>query len=731
VVGLGTRSRWLAGVPLKDQETMPRRVLITGSSTLLASHLAALRLASSEDALLLLLQRPDGVFWAEEEALALVRHAVVRGMPAPEAEARWESLRARVHALRGEVLREDLGLSEALPDSPLIDEAWYLSGGYRPGAGAWAGDGGVLRRLLPMLSRLGVQEFNHVGPALAGEAATGAGPRVEDGFEAFHRGAEHDVEAACEAAGVGHRLFRTSLLIGESPPLRGPDREGFLQMIEALHDLKAELEERLPGFLGSRPLRCQAPVGASLGLVRVEQAAERLLRVAHSPGTLSGRFNITAPERSSFAQLCERAGAALGLHLVTTEDPRTLNAVDQALHARLGGFQAWLTAPGGPNPEAAWGSPGPSPEQLRLEPEAQVALFQAIRESLDAARAERRARAAALFSSLGARTVERGGSTLTYFAAGSRGTPVVLLNALGQGLFYWSRLVDCLMQNHRVFIWEPRGLESGPQPFLIRDQVEDLEAVLRQEGIDACHLVGWCTAPKVAVEFYRRRPDAVTSMVFLNGSLRWSGSSKEFETAYERNFEPLCSMLVRRPAMAATMLKSIRLSTAREDGDLSGLNESELATRVLSLMNRDLKPHTLGPFRSESVFVNYAHQVMDFWSHDVRASLGQVQVPVLLMSAEHDAVASPDTSRQMARLIPNARHVHVQGATHYCLYDRPEFVAEQLEAFFQSVGLPREPLRLVAAGLPPDLAGGEGARPAQEDCPPPAAVERLLGSRRR
>jgi len=37
-----------------------------------------------------------------------------------------------------------------------------------------------------------------------------------------------------------------------------------------------------------------------------------------------------------------------------------------------------------------------------------------------------------------------------------------------------------------------------------------------------------------------------------------------------------------------------------------------------------------------------------------------------------------------AELFPNARHVHVRGATHYCLYDRAEFVGGLLKTFFEN-----------------------------------------------
>jgi len=116
---------------------------------------------------------------------------------------------------------------------------------------------------------------------------------------------------------------------------------------------------------------------------------------------------------------------------------------------------------------------------------------------------------------------------------------------------------------------------------------------------------------------------------------------------------------------------------------------------VLSLMNADLKPHVLAPFRTQETTVNYAHQLVDFWKHDVRPKLSQVTMPVLLMSAEYDQVATPAASFEAAALFPDARHVHVKGATHYCLYDRPEFVADILKEFFRNadglISQPRAP----------------------------------------
>ncbi len=108
-----------------------------------------------------------------------------------------------------------------------------------------------------------------------------------------------------------------------------------------------------------------------------------------------------------------------------------------------------------------------------------------------------------------------------------------------------------------------------------------------------------------------------------------------------------------------------------------------MATGVLSMMNKDLRQHVLAPFQSESILINYSRQLLDFWSYDTKMKAGRVNVPVLLISSEYDNVASPAMSRMAARHFPTARHVQVQGATHFCLYDRPDLIAELIDSFFQ------------------------------------------------
>ena len=125
-----------------------------------------------------------------------------------------------------------------------------------------------------------------------------------------------------------------------------------------------------------------------------------------------------------------------------------------------------------------------------------------------------------------------------------------------QGLEFWGRMLDQLMRDHRVVIWETRGLNSESGPLQINDHLEDIESILQQEQISTCYLVAWCTGPQLAAEFYLRRPEAVLGMAFLNSVFKFH-DRPAVETPYSLNLEKLCRLLHTRPDMAPSVMRSL------------------------------------------------------------------------------------------------------------------------------------------------------------------------------
>src|SRR5262249_13196999 len=149
----------------------------------------------------------------------------------------------------------------------------------------------------------------------------------------------------------------------------------------------------------------------------------------------------------------------------------------------------------------------------------------------------------------------------------------------------------------------------------------------------------WCTGPKVAVDFYLQRPSVVRSMVFLNSNFKCVGR-EQLDTPYARALDSLARSVVRKPAMAASVMESLELMNSGTDLNPPQPNDAQLDVRVLSLINADLKSEVIAPFRNEQTTINYAHQLLEFATHDLKLSAGQLSIPVLLIASEYDQVAS-------------------------------------------------------------------------------------------
>jgi pimeloyl-ACP methyl ester carboxylesterase len=441
------------------------------------------------------------------------------------------------------------------------------------------------------------------------------------------------------------------------------DEVGVMRFLAALHAVKREIDERAAGFFDYQSIRYPIAPEMLLPLALGARAAHGVIMACDDEGTEP--LEVTPDAVVSVAELCELAAIVHGAAVLPVGPEVELTSIDRLFADRARGFADHATA--------AAGAPA-------LEGDALEALVETIKRRQDDCLRQERGRAARILTELERHTIERPGARLTYLTAGV-GKPLFLLNALGQRLRFWTRLIVQLAHRYRVVIWEPRGLDDDVEVSL-DDQVSDVEAVARSEGVDRIGLVAWCTAPKVAIEYHLRNPGAVSAIVMLNSTFKCAGSPSELDTDYEHDFEPMCQMLARRPAMASSFMGLFGGSGGDADPSLD-LEGDMLATAVLAAMNRELRSEVRAPFRTELTLARYARQIYDFWSHDTRASAPRVTVPVLLIASQYDRVASPESSRLAAGLFPRSEIVCLEGATHYCLYDNPELIGELVEDFVE------------------------------------------------
>jgi pimeloyl-ACP methyl ester carboxylesterase len=364
---------------------------------------------------------------------------------------------------------------------------------------------------------------------------------------------------------------------------------------------------------------------------------------------------------------------------VVCDDPDSLNAIDRIFHQRLKCGEAELAVT-----PLEQGSDA-STEAAAAQENAGKAVFflRAVHAVQQAASEARRQRISLVQQRLEKRDFIHNGYELTYCIGGPPGGPVLaIVNALGQPFQYWLRLLDRLMDRYRVITWETRGALS-PVPLTIEDQASDLAAILHNENIDVCHLLGWCTGGKTAMAFALRQPGAVLSLLLLNCGFRCKTTPREYETDYERNLESLMQITCKYPEKAPMVMQLLQQTGAGKAQPVDEMDSRLRAINALASINLELRPYLLSPFQNEKSTLNYAHQALDFWSWDTLAHAGHLAMPVLVIGGEYDKIASPQMAKAIVPLFPNGRYVEVKGATHYSQYDHPDTITALITDFVE------------------------------------------------
>lgn len=103
---------------------------------------------------------------------------------------------------------------------------------------------------------------------------------------------------------------------------------------------------------------------------------------------------------------------------------------------------------------------------------------------------------------------------------GSGGVPVVFVHGLGSDLEVWRAQLDHVRASRRAIAYDQRG-HGGSQPasdgvYTIDALAEDLDRVVRAEGIERFVLVGHSMAGEVITAYAQRHPEKLAALVYAD-----------------------------------------------------------------------------------------------------------------------------------------------------------------------------------------------------------------------
>ncbi|MEG8278277.1 bifunctional 3-oxoadipate enol-lactonase/4-carboxymuconolactone decarboxylase PcaDC [Streptomyces sp. AHA2] len=280
--------------------------------------------------------------------------------------------------------------------------------------------------------------------------------------------------------------------------------------------------------------------------------------------------------------------------------------------------------------------------------------------------------------------------TLQYRFDGPEHLPVLILGpSLGTTWHMWDRQVPELARQWRVVRFDLPG--HGGAPAYPADSVADLTTrllvTLEGLGVQRFGYAGCALGGAVGIELALRHPERLASLTLIAASPRF-GTADEFR---------------QRGVIVRTNGLDPIARTAPERWFTGGFAAAQPAiTEWAVQMVRTTDP---------GCYIAACEALASF---DVRAELGRIGVPTLVLVGSDDQITGPAEARTLVAGIPDARLAVVPGASHLVPVEQPGAVTDLLVRHFSTAWQPAFETSTGQTALP--TAGA--LRPVTSSAPP-------------
>ncbi|MFI8307025.1 alpha/beta fold hydrolase [Streptomyces sp. NPDC085927] len=254
--------------------------------------------------------------------------------------------------------------------------------------------------------------------------------------------------------------------------------------------------------------------------------------------------------------------------------------------------------------------------------------------------------------------------TLQYRCDGPEEAPVLILGpSLGTTWHMWDRQIPELTKQWRVFRFDLPG--HGGAPAYPGGSVGDLTvrllATLEGIGVQRFGYAGCALGGAIGLELALRHPERLASLALIAASPRF-GTADEFR---------------QRGVIVRTNGLDPIARTAPDRWFTSGFAAAQPAiTEWAVQMVRTTDP---------GCYIAACEALASF---DVRADLGSVGVPTLVLVGSDDQVTGPAEARTLVAGVPDARLAVVPGASHLVPVEQPAAVTDLLVRHFSTAWQP-------------------------------------------
>lgn len=249
---------------------------------------------------------------------------------------------------------------------------------------------------------------------------------------------------------------------------------------------------------------------------------------------------------------------------------------------------------------------------------------------------------------------------LRYRVTGPEDAPnIVLLNSLGTDCRIWDELARPLGRRYRLLRYDQRGQglsDAPPGPYSITDHTDDLQHLLACLRWGPTVLCGLSIGGMIALDFCDRYPVPIRGLVLA-------------DTA---------------EVIGPQAIWDERMKRVRAEG-LASIAPSVMQRWFGTSFRRERRDQVRGwaNLLARAPLEGYLGSCAALRDGDLRSAPARIQVPTLCVCGSEDASTTPADMRGLARRIPAAEYIEVEGAGHMVPVERPNDFADILVRFME------------------------------------------------
>lgn len=232
------------------------------------------------------------------------------------------------------------------------------------------------------------------------------------------------------------------------------------------------------------------------------------------------------------------------------------------------------------------------------------------------------------------------------------GDTLLLHQGLGQGSWAWRYSAPVFAERFRTIVFDTRGTGRSyvpDEPYGVADLAEDAAEILDGR---AAHVAGFSMGGYVALTLALTRPELVRSIVLAGTGA--GGPNRVPRPDHVREAFDAAMQMPAEQARRATM--PYTFSSGWTDANAERYEEILAATLEHPTPRRTIAVHMDACYR--------------FYEEAIEVEC--IEAPALVIHGTEDLIVPTENGRELARRLPNARYVELEGCGHNLMLQDPE-----------------------------------------------------------